>query len=221
MTAPLTATTADRRDSPDTQLERFVSARVGSLQRGYLDRRADEVGALARLRRAVTSAPGADPATWGETLSGMPEALLGRGDEPSAHERAAHAAITVYAVHQQSQSTAMHRAGQSLGTAVRTLGQRTSADEAVRRRFQALGTATSLPETLHHLRGLVTHLRSKGIALDYGRLARDLRLLQRPATADGVRLAWGRDYYRPQARDDASGDTAEQALPVPTATGEQ
>lgn len=200
--------------TPDQQLERFVAARVSALQRDYLADRASAVGALARLRRAVTSSPGADPATWGETLDGLPEALVGRRDGPSPHESAAHAAITVFAVHQQSRSEPMHRGGQSLGAAVRLLGQRTGAEDAVRRRFHALGTASSLPETLHHLRGLVTQLRSAGIALDYGRLARDLRRLQDPRYADEVRLAWGRAYHRTPTA--SSEDTQQQ-----TPTGEQ
>ncbi|SDQ52583.1 type I-E CRISPR-associated protein Cse2/CasB [Quadrisphaera sp. DSM 44207] len=198
--------------SRDEQLERYVGARVAALQAGYRADRSAAVGALARLRRAVTTDPGADPAVWAETLAGLPEPLMGRGDEPSAYERAAHSAITVFALHQQSQTTDMHRADQGVGSAVRQLGQRTGADEAVRRRFHALGTASSFAEALHHLRGLVTQFRAAGIPLDYGRLARDLRRLQDPRTADRVRLAWGRDYHRATRPED---------LDASTTTGEQ
>ncbi len=223
MTATDTPTATTSRAAPrtdrDDALESFVVTRVLALQRSYLAGESGGVGSLARLRRAVTSSPGADPQVWGDVLDGMPVELLGRGDEPSPHERAAHAAITVYAVHQQSQGQPMHRAGRSLGAAVRTLGQGHASEEAVRRRFQALGTASSWAETLHHLRGLITQLRGAGIALDHGRLARDLRRLQQPGTADRVRLVWGRDYYR-TPRDGAADAEAPTASNDPS-TGDQ
>ena len=182
--------------SPDQQLARHVTAHVVRLQEGYLANRPQAVASLARLRRAVTAEPGGDPSVWFEIFDGFPDSLLGHTDEPSAAERAAHAAITIYAVHQQSRVEPMHRKGVSLGAAVRLLGQKTASEEATLRRFHALGTASSLPETMHHLRGLATQLRGASVGLDYGRLARDLNRLQNRRTAPGVRLEWGRDYYR-------------------------
>lgn len=218
-TEAATARAPSRPPSRDEQLEQFTATRVAGLQRDYLADRAAAVGALARLRRAVTADPGADPLVWAETLADLPVALQGRDDAPSQAERAVHAALTVFAVHQQSRPEGMHRPGHGLGAAVRLLGQRSGADEAVRRRFHALGTATSVPEVLHHLRGLVTQLRSSGIPLDYGRLARDIRRLQDPRLAGGVRLAWGRDYHR-STRPDAAESSIESTTPPP-ATGAQ
>ena len=180
---------------PDQQLAHHVTAHVVRLQEGYLANRPQAVASLARLRRAVTAEPGSDPSVWFDTFDGFPGNLLGRTDVPSAAERAAHAAITIYAVHQQSRIEPMHRKDVSLGAAVRRLGQQTASEEATLRRFHALGTASSLPETMHHLRGLATQLRGASVALDYGRLARDLLRLQSPRTSPGVRLEWGRDYY--------------------------
>jgi CRISPR system Cascade subunit CasB len=68
--------------------------------------------------------------------------------------------------------------------------------KAIRRRFDALVTASSFSEVQHHLRGLITQLRSAEIALDYGRLAQDLADLQRPERVQGVRIRWARDYHR-------------------------
>ena len=194
--------------SADRVLRDHVGSRVAGLQRGYLADEPSAVQALARLRRAVGSEPGADPSVWALVFEGMPPVLLGHGDLPSAAERAAHDALTVFAVHQQGRGEPVHRPGTSVGTAVRALGRALSAEEAVRRRFEALGTASSAPETLHHLRGLVTQMRGAGVALDYGLLARDLRRLAGPATTGGVRLAWGRDYHRakPAEPEPASGD---------------
>ncbi len=46
------------------------------------------------------------------------------------------------------------------------------------------------------MRGLITQFRAEEIPLEYGQLAQDLRRLQNPRTAPGVRLQWGRDYHR-------------------------
>lgn len=192
--APPPPTRADR---PDDVLAAFVAERCARLQHGYLADVPSSVQGLAVLRRAVGREPWSDPAAWGQVFERVPDELLGRGDAVSPHEKAAHAALTIFAVHQQGRREPMHRAGHVLGTAVRALASRPGADEApVRRRFEALGTASTEGETLHHLRGLVTQLRGAGIALDYGRLAVDLRRLRDPRTADRIRLAWGREYHR-------------------------
>ena len=149
---------------------------------------------LARLRRAVGKPPGWDPELWELTLSGVPGRVV--SDAPTVEERAVHTAITLYAVHQQSRPEPMHVRGHALGNAMRSLASATQAESDVRRRFDATATATSFDEAVHHLRGLITQLRSHRVPLDYGLLADDLLQLQDPRTADAVRLRWGRQYYR-------------------------
>ena len=95
----------------------------------------------------------------------------------------------------------MHQPGQSIGTAARILSGRAPSEDATRRRFEALGTASTFEEVTHHARGVVSQLRAYGIPLDYGQFADQLVWLLRPATADRVRLAWGRDFYRPGVTD--------------------
>ena len=68
-------------------------------------------------------------------------------------------------------------------------------DASVLRRFNALATASTMPECAHHLRGIIQLLRAGGIPLDYVQLAEDLYWLQNPVTAQRVRLRWGQDYY--------------------------
>lgn len=195
-------------------LEVFVRGKIEPLQSAYLGARASAgaSAALARLRRAATSAPGADPLVWGDTLEGLPETYHGPDGSASREEHAAHAAITLFAIHQQSRRTRMHVRGYSLGQAVARLAtvgaERDGSgslpkNPAVVRRFHALGTATSIEETLHHARGLVTQLRSNDIPLDYGLLAVHLARLQHPGSADGVRLDWGRDFHFHRPVDDA------------------
>lgn len=187
--------------SLDDQLRKSVLGVVANLQ-GRLfaeSRDATTLARLARLRRAVTSAPGSDPDVWADTVGALPERLSHGShaeNEPTDYERAAHEAITLYALHQQSQSTAVHRQDISLGSAARRLVRATGRDDAIRSRFQAIATAESATGVLYHLRALVTLLRSEGIPLDYAQLAVDLRQLHEGTRADQVRLRWGRDFHR-------------------------
>lgn len=205
----------------------FVTSRVEELQWAYLSThggpgRAAATASLARLRRASSSAPGADPLVWGETLDGLPTQYHGTGNEPTFGENAAHAAITLFAIHQQSKQVPMHQHGISLGRAVARLATvnaptstTTPKDAAVVRRFLTLGTATSIQETLHHARGLISQLRGAAIPLDYGLLASHFAQLQHPRFADGVRLDWGRDFYFPTASNKT--DTAQPNTDAPAA----
>lgn len=197
----------------DNELRTTVSKTVSGLQSRICNEYRDPaaVAQLARLRRAVTATAGSVPEVWQDTIGRLPDTLLGHDDSPSDYETAAHQAITLYAVHQQSAPAGMHRNGVSLGTATRRLVVATDRESAIRARFQALSTASSSAELMHHLRSMVTMFRSENIALDYGQLAVDLRQLQTPGWGDRVRLRWGRDYHRtPQKH--LNGDVAD--LPI-------
>ncbi len=174
----------------------LVARRVTMLQETRT--RSGTVAALAHLRANVGREPGADPRIWNLTVDGMPGDP--RGDQASFEERAVHAALTLFAVHQQSRPTGMHQHGVGLGQAVSRLDRIRGGGDAehtspVRRRFDAVVTSESLGEAVHHLRGLVTQLRSEGIGLDYGMLAGDLDQLQRPGGADAVRRRWARQFH--------------------------
>jgi CRISPR system Cascade subunit CasB len=190
-------------------LGEFVGSRVTAWQRDYIRRRPEALATLARLRRGVGKDVGAVPDLWRYTLEGLPGPQP-RGDAPTHGEQAVYTAMTLFAVHQQSRREEMHLPGQSLGTAVRHLRMRAVSAEAVRRRFEALGTAETFTEVVHHARGLITQLRAHSIPLDYGMFAEDLVRLQAGA-ASRVRLKWGRDFYRPAK--DTDGDSTEDVGP--------
>ena len=161
---------------------------------------------LAELRRGVGRQPGDLPALWGSLLAQMPERFWGRENEgPSEAEWAVYLALTLYALHQQGESTvSMDQPGWTLGRAVRQLAERSAAgtdwtESSVLRRFNALATADSMPEVAHHLRGMIQLLRREKLPLDYPRLAADLYQFQFPEGAARVRLQWGRDLYRMNA----------------------
>ena len=181
-----------------SELAEYVDSKIAVLQQSYVfgDRRGS-AATLACLRRCVNSEPGTDPNIWGVTFEGLPPQFVGLTDVASAAERAVHSALTLYAVHQQSKTSPMHRKGPTFGRAMAKLAKTRGSGEAsaaVKRRFDALVTAQSFEELSFHARGLVQQLRAADISLDYGRLADDLRKLQVPAIADSVRRHWGRDY---------------------------
>ncbi|WP_166844619.1 type I-E CRISPR-associated protein Cse2/CasB [Isoptericola sp. BMS4] len=175
---------------------RYVARRATMLQEGR--HRSRTVAALAHLRANVGKEPGSDPAIWWLTVDGVPGKP--HGDDPTREERAVHAALTLYAVHQQARSEAMHRPGVGLGHAVASLERNHGDADAdrtspVRRRFDAVVTATDVVEVTHHLRGLVTQMRGAGIGFDYGQLADDFVDFQRPGRQDDVRRRWARQIY--------------------------
>jgi CRISPR system Cascade subunit CasB len=183
----------------------IVDKKVWRLQNGYLANRSAEVGALARLRRGLGKPAGSVLDILEFTHA---DELAGRNDEPTFAETAVHLSMTLYALHQQSQGKPMHQANHPLGRAIRKLipterGEN-YVDHAVAKRFAMLGTADSLDELTHHMRGMVQLLRAGGVPLDYGRLAADLLHWQRPNGAATVRLRWGRDFHQAVKQNDNS-----------------
>lgn len=178
---------------------------------------------VATLRRLDPARPGDDPRSWALVLEGMPPSLVGgeglSGEmRPSRGESAAHAAICLYALHQQSHGDGVHERGRRPGRAfgdlarARAMGDRQLSGSVVAH-VHAASSASSTERRLFQLRMLTTLLRgerSPRITLDYGILARDLFFLSVPERASTVRLAWGRDIHaRPTAESTPSLTTGE------------
>lgn len=200
---------------PEESIAWFVNTRIGSIQNDYLSANGKSRGArkLASLRHALLMPIGSDADAWSLEFEGLPSALVGRGLEPSAGEVAVHAALTLYALHQQGQSRPMHirGVGHGFGNAIRQLvvqeKDRYSNLEVgeMPRRFRAFITAETMDETLHYARQMVQQLRGAGIAVDYAKFAAQLYRLQNPYKVDQVRLAWGREYvFAGKANNDSS-----------------
>ena len=159
--------------------------------------------ALANLRRGVGAAPGEMPELWGFFLEELPPEMESRDGVPTRGEWAVYLAMTLYALHQQGQTSPMHKEGEGLGKAARLLvppGQ-DPGESSIQKRFNALATAAQMPEISHHLRGMIQLLRAGGIPLDYVQLAGDLYDLQFPDAMPRVRLRWGQDFYHEPKED--------------------
>lgn len=191
-----------------------VDKHISQLQRGYLDDRSDAVAALARLRRGVGKNAGETADLWGLTGTEPLYQAWERGElaeDAMRHaEEAAHVAVTLWALHQQSQHRArMHRRyGPELGAAVRRLHPGTEIDEPTRKRFVRVGTSSTLAVLSARLRDLVVLLRREEIPLDYGLFADQLYDWQQPGGVQRVRRSWGRSYLEVRRRPNTGADTS-------------
>lgn len=154
---------------------------------------------LAALRRGANGEAGAVASMWPFHVVVVPEERLQpRADTWSEPPELAaeHHALVLYAHHQQSQGTPVHRHGIGLGHALRKLHRRYS-EKAVDRRFFATVTADEVDELAYHLRGLIGQLRSlqPTAAFDYSWLVEDLYKWHQPERRHAVRRRWGLDYY--------------------------
>lgn len=196
---------------------RLVDSRLSGesgLQNRYLHNEAQARGQMAALRGAIAREPGEVPEVWELTQVKVPD---NAGDAPTWEEIAVHTAMTLYAVHQQSRTAPMFRPGVGLGRAARELVGRDEENPSAQKRFNALVTSTTVAELRHHLRGFVSQLRARDIALDHAMLADDITRFQRPNGAKQVRLAWARQYYSlsPAGDADAAPRTDRITAPIP------
>lgn len=200
----MTAPPDIQRPDYNSRLGQYTASKVAALQGAHLAGSPQARGVLAVLRRGVNKALGSDIELVGLTVAGLEPVTA--EDAPTAREQAAYTAVTLYALHQQGISTRAHSTGPSFGAALGKVRRAAhSSEPAVRRRFTALGTATSWDEIRYHCRSLIPLLRENGAPLDYGRFAEDLYKLQHPESALRVRLAWGRDFeYTPPTKEASS-----------------
>ncbi|MFJ2738838.1 type I-E CRISPR-associated protein Cse2/CasB [Streptomyces sp. NPDC087440] len=184
---------------------------IRPLQSGYLRDDSHSVGARARLSRGA-----------GKTFAQVPD-LLGLVDtsdlygnaaaggpalreaELSAAEDAVHTVLTLWALHQQSRGTGMHRSDGArgsrtgLGAAVRSLMAPGEIDETILKRLVRAGNAPDAESLAVRLREIVLLLREAEVPLDYGLLAGQLFLWQQPGGRDLVRREWGRSFQSARA----------------------
>lgn len=204
----------------------LAAALIGSWQEGYLSDRSPAVAALARLRRGAGREAGETPDLWNlidtDALHTQAEGSRQLSEQELVRaENALHAALTLWAFHQQSRGAPMHRRHSrerpgGLGAAVRRLMQADGIDDPVRKRLVRAGTAPDLVTLTQRLRDIVALLRRDDIPLDYALLAGQLYLWQLPDGPAAVRRRWGRSFHeqwrpRPASDENTTPDTDKDA----------
>ncbi|MUN54867.1 type I-E CRISPR-associated protein Cse2/CasB [Kocuria koreensis] len=175
----------------------FVRSRIRGLVAATEAGRTDVPARLAALRRGVGKMPGTDPSIWEVTLEGLDVPVSRANSSPTAEEWAAHLALTSFALHQQSISEPMQRSERTFGEAIRLLeAARGENGGGVRRRLDALVTASSGAEFQHHLGALIRMLRAERIGFDYPRFAAEITRFLNPRTRSRAQLEWARQYSR-------------------------
>lgn len=134
------------------------------------------------------------------------EKLAGKTDEPSPSEQAAFTALTLFGFHMQSATKPMHTAEISFARACGRL-YATGTSDSIKSRVDAMLLARDERSRLSQIRSLVSLLRSKELACDYGKLASDLRALMNPKRRPGVLLRWGRDFANGSFQTESTSET--------------
>ncbi|WCN07357.1 type I-E CRISPR-associated protein Cse2/CasB [Streptomyces sp. M92] len=217
---PTASTSALPADAPVQQrVADLAATHIAPWQEGYLKDRSNAVAALARLRRGAGREAGETPDLWSLIdTDPLHTPVAGRGplseQELVRAENALHAALTLWAFHQQSRGAPMHRRHTrerpgGLGAAVRRLMPADGVDEPVRKRLVRAGTAPDLATLTQRLRDIVALLRREDIPLDYALLAGQLYVWQWPDGPAAVRRRWGRSFHEQRrTRPTPDGTTA-------------
>jgi len=151
----------------------------------------------ATLRKGLGREAGSVPELWRYYRVVVPDQVAAAG-QITPDLAAEHAALTLFALHQQSQRTSMHRNGEHIGAALRKLRrseQFAGNPDALDRRVGAAATATSVTELVFHLRGLIALLRGQQLPLDYSQLAQDIADWRTPSGQARARRRWGANYF--------------------------
>lgn len=210
--APATTPTTAVPPTARRRVEQLAGERIAALQRGYLADESHAVAALARLRRGAGQEAGRLPDLWNlvdtSPLHEAGEGVRELSERQLVHaEDALHAALTLWALHQQSRREAgMHQREsrgkpRGVGAAVRRMMKPGEVDEPLRKRLVRVGTAPDLTTLSQRLRDIVLLLRREQFPLDYALLAGQLYHWQQLGGPDDVRREWGRSFHAWHAAD--------------------
>jgi CRISPR type I-E-associated protein CasB/Cse2 len=164
----------------------------------------DAAAELAALRSGTGREAGTVAAMWPFHRTRMASEWRDRGSL-TRDLAAEHAALTLFARHQQTHSRRMHVPGSSPGTAAGLLakkaaagGEGKGATASLERRFGVLLTSADAAELAMHLRSFIPLLNQAGVGLDYDLLRSALRVWDDPRSPDaasGFRQRWDRDFH--------------------------
>jgi CRISPR type I-E-associated protein CasB/Cse2 len=139
---------------------------------------AHDRGAIAHLKRY-----------WSHTTRHYAYPILGRLDCLGPHRSADTITAALFAVH-----PAHRLGGPAIGKAALSLGDRKDDHHPYDSHFRRLLAATTLEDVADQLLKLCRRLEREGIALDYNRLAWDLRRWE--GDADNIKARWAMDFWQ-------------------------
>ncbi len=176
--------------STATREQAFVRALGALVDRG--DR-----AALAALRRGLGKPPALVPEMDRFVVPWL------RGDQPAPDDAAFYRVASLFAAWHQGSDLLEEFSG-SLGKSLRVLADDMpdGHQAGVERRFMAL-LATHHEELPTHLRHVVSLLRSRGVAVDWARLLRDLVRWNHPDRI--VQRQWARDFWHAENPEPVAG----------------
>lgn len=151
---------------------------------------------LADLKSGLGQAPGDAPPLWPyhRVPVGTGVTEYGRSSPMLAAE---HAALTLFALHQQSQPSRMHKIGVNFGAAMLGLRNHPSVNAAaLDRHMRATVAAEDTEELTEHLRSHVHRCNNIGQPLDYTRLFWDLFGWNREDQRARSRRMWAAAYHQ-------------------------
>lgn len=153
---------------------------------------------LANLRNSIGRPLSATTEVWPLMYEVMPEEFLGQNYRLTIEEEALLTMMQLYALYHQGQDSSLSsyekntNFGQSLAV-LRGNKDTVSTD----RRFNALITSTTYDEFKHHLRQLISLLKSRtkgAVKINFVKLCQDLYWFNR-GYEENVRLSWSKAYY--------------------------
>ncbi len=173
--------------------------------------------ALANLRNSIGKPLSESISIWSLMFENLPEEFLSQGASLSKKEIAILTALQLYALYRQGKKAPVSQGAKepetkearpnNMGYSLNALraGDQTTAMD---RRFNALVTAATYDELIHHLRQMTNLLKAKSSGeaeINFGKLAQDLYgfLIGRD---ESIRLNWARAYYRSYSKGEIEND---------------
>lgn len=214
-------------DLPD-RAAATTSRIIDRLQRGYLAGAPEAATVLAQLRRTDGTVARLPAALWPAvdlTALGLPteDGTRPNDDAVRAAEDATVLATVLWALHQHSSTTPMHRTAPAdadgppswlgLGGALRRLAATGTGPTEYSLLARLTAARTSLPIPAPHLTYLVRMLATAGIPLDYAHLSWQLTRWPMPGGRTDTSAQWARSWWRttPRRADRADASPARTA----------
>ena len=172
---------------------------------------------LANLRNSIGKPLSESISIWSLMFENLPEEFLSQSASLSKKEIAILTTLQLYALYRQGKKAPVSQGTKepetkearpnNMGYSLNALraGDHTTAMD---RRFNALVTAATYDELIHHLRQMTNLLKAKSSGeaeIDFGKLAQDLYgfLIGRD---ESIRLNWARAYYRSYSKGEIEND---------------